>query len=223
MTELLGQMFHILAEMDTQQWTWVGIVGAALMMILGGLGWTGKQFGPPCVDFVKAKVAEVQACTELPKQIIEDSRRMSDNYERLARSFERTEQNLAHLLHRTEKGRTKTILVVEDDELDIERLRRILSPMMQSKLAYPHFCRSISEAQDHWYRADVVIADLGLPGEDWRTTLGFLTSSGKRRIILYTGMRGEELQAKSAELGVPIVNKDDDPAQLIAIVEGMLG
>lgn len=139
-------------------------------------------------------------------------------------SHQRAEQYWSHTLHRTDKGRTKMLLLIEDDEVDADIIKRHLSSLMDETFTKPMTCKTLKEAHEWWYAADAVLADAALPDAHWETTLSFLTSNGKHRkqVALYTGNVDPKVKAAADREGVPILDKGGDPSELVELVRGML-
>jgi CheY-like chemotaxis protein len=118
----------------------------------------------------------------------------------------------------------KTVLVVDDDELNLKLLRTVLTRERHRVLGARNAREALSLACEH--HPDLILMDLRLPGIDGLQATRMLKSDPQLRsipVVALSGGASGDAQARAAEAGCSgYITKPLDLKQLISTVRGYL-
>lgn len=168
----------------------VGLVALAIFL------W--RQFGPHSVQAVKGHV-----------KLLARLETYLDNTEKHFIKSEITDEKTLLELQFMRKAKAKTVkqlLVIEDNHDDFKLLKESCRDLFDELKIAPLWAENLKEAAESWAAVDFVLADLNLPGCDWRDVIGFLKRNG-RKMAFYTGMAPDGLEQ---HLDLPVILKTDN-------------
>ncbi len=118
------------------------------------------------------------------------------------------------------------IVVVDDEQLVLDSLQRILGPRRPDWTILTFECPLRAFDYLSTSRADTIISDISMPGLDGLTLLKRLKANDFTRdipVIILTGMHDRSLRRKSLEAGATdLLTKPTDPDDLVARIASSL-
>lgn len=182
---------------------------AVLLAIAWGVRAVWNYFKLPAKTFLEANTEALKTVTE--------------EVPRLRESSERTAVALQGMSMRMPSDGIRTLLVIEDSADDLALIREYLDKLLTESRTQLAWAQTLGQAMPYWRDADAVLADAHLPDcGSYTEVIKYLNRNGRKPMALYTGMPTPQMLNDAEKVGLKVISKNADPAELIRTVEAML-
>jgi len=191
-------MMQLLAESMTDE-IWLAVKGSVVAAIVALIGWFTKVMLPQLRDWAAARVELSRA-----------QARMLDAAVKVVGQIPLQGEMIRHMLHRTQKGIRKQLLLFEDNDDDARILKELLADGLTQRNAKIFRITRLEECdKDLWNDSDAVLADANLPDANWSQVFQFVTNNGNRNVAMYSGNDDPALKRKCERDGIKYLSKND--------------
>lgn len=199
--------------------TWFGLLATVTLLSIGGISWLAKIFVPKWLERMAKHNEHIEAKTDECKANAEIARATCKHLPELVRQAAHQSNLFEHALFRIEAGRTKTLLLAEDNETDQLILERQIDEVINGQYAKVLPVTNLNQVTKLWHDAYAVLADINLPDANWPTWLNFFNQQPKKRIAFISGAITDDQRKTATELNIPIVEKHNKEELLNVVLE----